>query len=184
MQIDFWRGGKQKDPRTFWEISNHHPRYISCKISELFQSGFHRSDAEQTIAREYGYRDWTDLQERGSIPYEQTFEQAVDRLINGQIEELSELIDETPDLVNERSNYGHGAGLIHYCVSNGVESWRQQVPLNLAEVIGYLLRNGANSDMNMYVYGGQYKPLHLLKSSVHPVDAGIAKEAISCLNHS
>lgn len=41
-------GWKQKDPRTFWEISNHHPRYISCKISELFQSGFHRSDAEQT----------------------------------------------------------------------------------------------------------------------------------------
>lgn len=42
------------------------------------------------------------------------------------------------------------------------------------------LRCGASIDMKMNIYGGRYNPLALLRSSAHPLEAGVAREAISC----
>lgn len=169
-----------KEPGTVWEISNYHPELLSCSIEELFQYDFTGTDARLTIAREYGYRDWDDLKRRGAVSYDHHFEEAVDLLINGEKKELSILISKHADLVHQRSNYGHQAGLLHYCASNGVELWRQQVPLNLPEMIRLLLSNSAERQMKMQVYGGQFNPLALLRSSAHPLNAGVAEEAISC----
>ncbi len=67
------------------------------------------------------------------------FEETVDALLSGDFKKFQEHIARQPSLARQHSRYGHGATLLHYAVSNGVELWRQQVPLNLPEMVRYLL---------------------------------------------
>ena len=69
-----------------------------------------------------------------------------------------------------------------YCGNNGVEFWRQQVPLNLKTIILFLLENGANKNATMSVYGGEFDTLSLLTTSAHPINAGILDELVEALN--
>ena len=39
-----------------------------------------------------------------------------------------------PSLIHRRSSFGHRSTLLHYVGSNGVETYRQRVPMNLAEI--------------------------------------------------
>ena len=75
-----------------------------------------------------------------------------------------------------RSQYGHRASLLNYAGSNGVEFWRQQVPLNLAEIVIYLLEAGADKNATMKVYGGEFNTFELLTTSIHPLRARIMEE--------
>jgi hypothetical protein len=66
--------------------------------------------------------------------------------------------------------------LLHYVAANGVEIRRQVVPSNAAEIARILLDHGAELRATMPVYGGQYDPLALMRTSAHPHDAGVARE--------
>jgi len=116
-------------------------------------------DSRQAIANEYGFENWTKVQELGNLNYDTKFEQAVDALLNGQEDTLITLLNE-----------------------NGVEFWRQKAPNNLPLLTEELLRRGAVKKALMKVYGGHFSTYDLLVTSAHPTSAGLM-EAMKKILH-
>lgn len=75
-----------------------------------------------------------------------------------------------------QSAYGHRATLLHYRAANRIETRRQVVPTNAAEVIAALLDAGADRSAKLHAYGGEFDVLAMFKTSAHPHDAGVAAE--------
>lgn len=175
-----YEGYQQKNPVVARETNNYHPDWLGKAPEDIFQAGLNLEDLRQTIASQYGFQDWATVEQQRK-PYYSPFEQALDALLNGRISELQDLLEENPDLASKRSSYGHQAQLIHYAGNNGVELWRQQVPLNLPEVIRVLLDAGADKLATMPVYGGQFNTLQLFATSAHPHDTPIRDEVIRLL---
>lgn len=75
------------------------------------------------------------------------FEKAVNTMLSGNLSSLKEQIRATPSLLSARSQYGHRATLLHYMGTNGVESYRQVVPFNIAEIIDFLIAAGADQNL-------------------------------------
>ena len=123
------------------EINNYHPAWLGRPADEILNAGLDRSDMRQVIASEYGFASWEKV---WSVDrrYDPNFEEALDHLLNGDEENLKEILASFPELAQQRSVYDHGATLLHYVGSNGVELWRQQVPMNLADLTQILLHAG------------------------------------------
>ena len=135
-------------------------------------SSFSLNDARQTIAREYGFADWSDVEARGANSPDPAFELAVDTLLSGDVETLRGLLTGDPSLIHQRSSFGHHSTLLHNVGSNGVETYRQRVPMNLAEVTRLLVQAGADVNATANMYGGS-TTLGLLVTSDHPAKAGV-----------
>lgn len=123
-----------------------HPKLVCRSADEIMGSTFTLDDARQTIAREYGFTDWSDVEARGEKPPDPDFELAVDTLLLGDVEKLRGLLAGDPSLIQRRSSFGHRSTLLHYVGSNGVETYRQRVPMNLAEITRLLVEAGADLD--------------------------------------
>ena len=136
-------------------------------------STFTLDDARQTIAREYGFADWSDVEARGENTLDEDFELAVDTLLRGNVEKLRGLLSSNPSLIHRRSSFGHHSTLLHYVGSNGVETYRQRVPMNLAEITRLLVDAGADVNATAKMYGGS-TALGLLVTSDHPAKAGVS----------
>ena len=137
------------------EISNYHKDYLGKK-EVINPKEFSIDDCRQTIANEYGFASWTALNQQPNLLYNYDFEKAINFLLDGNLPAIRKVISEKPELLTERSKYGHNATLLNYAGSNGVEFWRQQVPLNLPEIVTYLLEVGADKTAIMKVYGGEF----------------------------
>jgi hypothetical protein len=170
-----WEGVRQENEVVLKEISNYHREHLGREIKMILAGGLTEEDCRKATANEYGFRRWTEVAHQ-TQPYELKFEMAVNALLSGKSKELKDLITQNPWLLNFKSRYGHRATLLHYSVSNGVEMWRQRVPLNLPEMVRFLLESGINTQARMQVYGGEYTASELLLSSTHPRDAGIFDE--------
>lgn len=170
-----YEGVQQQYPTIFTEISNYHKDYLGKK-DQINPLNFNLKDCQQTIANEYGFSNWQAVDQLGELQYDFQFEKAVNILLAGDLPALQELITQYPYLLSAESPYGHQATLLHYVGSNGVEFWRQQVPLNLPEITSYLLTAGADKNATMKVYGGDFDTYALLVSSAHPLAAGILEE--------
>lgn len=157
-------------------ISCWHPELKCRGADEIMSAPFTLADARETIAREYGFADWADVEALGKNPPDATFELAVDTLLAGDVAALRSLLTNHPELVQQRSAYGHRATLLHYVGSNGVETHRQRVPLNLAELTRVLLAAGADVNATAGMYGGGSTVLGLLVTSDHPWKAGVTGE--------
>jgi hypothetical protein len=142
---------------------------------------FTLDDARATIAREYGFADWADVEQRGTEPPDRDFEAAVDALLSGDLNGLRDLIEQQPSLVHERSRFGHRSTLLHYVGSNGVETHRQVVPRHLAEVTQILIDAGADVNAAAEMYGGGSTTIVLLMTSSHPAEAGVMDEVVNVL---
>ena len=112
---------------------------------------------------------------------EPAFEFAVDTLLGGDVETLRSLLTGDPSLVRRRSGFGHRATLLHYVGSNGVETYRQRVPLNLAEITNLLVEAGADVNATAEMYGGGSTALGLLVTSDHPAKAGVCGDVLKVL---
>jgi len=170
-----WEGVQENNGAVLNEISNYHWKHLGKNKAMLLAAKLTEEDCRQCIANEYGFRRWTEV-EHISSPYHMAFEAVINAMLEGNFDSVKSMISENNSLVNSKSPYGHKATLLHYAVSNGVELWRQKVPLNLPEIVGYLIAQGANRMAKMLVYGGEYTAAELLPSSAHPVNAGISKE--------
>ncbi len=170
-----WEGVQANNEAVFREISNYHPGHLGRTSAQITKTGLTEDDCKHTIANEFGFRRWTELMHL-NMGYHRIFENCIDTMLRGDLKGLKKIISEDDTLVNQKSQYGHRATLLHYAASNGVELWRQKVPLNLPEIVGYLLEQGANRTAKMKVYGGEYTAAELLPSSAHSRDAGIFKE--------
>lgn len=164
------------------QISNWHPKWVGHMVEEIMACEFTLEDARETIAREYGFADWSDVETCGTEPPDPDFEAAVDTLLAGDVEALRGMLRRRPALVHERSRFGHRATLLHYVGSNGVETYRQVVPMNLAEVAQVLVDAGADVNAVAEMYGGGATTLGLLTSSSHPVEAQVVDEVVQVLS--
>jgi len=120
------------------------------------------------------------VEARGAAPPDPAFEFAVDTLLGGDVEKLRGLLSGDPSLVRRRSAFGHRSTLLHYVGSNGVETYRQRVPMNLAEIARLLVEAGADVNARADMYGGS-TVLGLLVTSDHPARAGVTGEVVKVL---
>ena len=165
-------GHEAGDRAVVTHITSWHPTLACRPADEIMTGPFTLNDARQTVAREYGFADWSDVETRGAAPPDPAFEFAVDTLLAGDVETLRGLLSADPSLVHRRSGFGHHATLLHYVGSNGVETYRQRVPMNLAEIALLLVEAGADVNARANVYGGS-TVLGLLVTSDHPATAGV-----------
>jgi hypothetical protein len=128
--------------------------------------------ARSIVARDHGFTSWSSVE--GAC--DPVFERAVDAVVLGQVQQLSALLAEHPDLVARRSAYGHRATLLHYVAANGVEIRRQVVPANAAEIADTLLAAGADRSAELSAYGRAFDVLAMLRTSAHPHAAGVSAE--------
>ena len=159
------------------EINNYHPDYLGQPIEKLKKLKFSLEDCKTTIACEYGFSSWQQVEELGNEKYNMPFEKAVNCIIDGDTADLEYWLSAQPQLLHQTSQYGHQATLLHYTASNGVEIWRQSSPPNLGEITTILLKNGAKKDATMKIYGGRFTALELFTTSAHPYEAGVGKVA-------
>ena len=112
-----------------------------------------------------------------SVTASAPFEAAVDAMLGGDIDRFTALLDDDPELARLPSHWPHRGTLLHYATANGVETYRQVVPLNLPDMITTLLDHGADVNATAHAYGAERRPIGLLLSSAHPRDAGVIDEA-------
>lgn len=175
--------GLQNKVRPLYsELNNYNQSFIGRSVEELMTIKISQQDCYETIAQEYGFESWDKLSQRKEIRYHLPFERAVNLLLAGNVSKLKSCLVNNQDLVRLRSPYGHSATLLHYVGSNGVEFWRQKVPLNLGEITTLLLKQGADPKATMSVYGGQFTTLELLTTSAHPYKAGVAEQVVMALS--
>lgn len=177
----FLRAHREGDEAVAVSVTCWHPELVGASVAQIMAADLSLEDARETIAREYGFSSWAAAQEHGAAPPDPSFERAVDAVVHGDIERLRELLAAEPQLATRRSDYGHRSTLLHYVGSNGVETHRQKVPANLAEVTRALLEAGAEVDAPAEMYGGGSTTLGLLLSSAHPHEAGVADEVVQIL---
>lgn len=171
-----YEGIQVKHDPLYVELNNYHKAFIGKSVEELKLMDISKEDCFDVIAQEHSFKNWGELSKKTELKYDPTFEQAVNLLLEGNSGALKSILENKPELVNQRSVYGHQATLLHYAGNNGVEMWRQKVPLNLAEMISIIIDAGADKHATMPIYGGQFTTLELLTTSAHPYEAGIIKE--------
>lgn len=173
-------GHKAGDRAVVTHITCWHPKLVCRSADEIMNGDFTLDDAKQTIAREYGFADWSDVEAQGENPPDPDFELAVDTLLSGDVEKLRGLLSTNPSLIQRRSSFGHRSTLLHYVGSNGVQTNRQKVPMNLAEITRLLVEAGADVNAKANMYGGS-TTLCLLVTSDHPAKAGVTGDVLKIL---
>ncbi|MBV8547820.1 MAG: tetratricopeptide repeat protein [Acidobacteria bacterium] len=155
-------------------------RHISsAKISKL-------ADAQFLIARAHGFASWPkfsrhveELQHAASA--DSKFEQAADAIVSGDIATVRRLLDESPELIRQRSSREHRSTLLHYVSANGIEDFRQRTPQNIVEIARLLLDAGADVNSESDAYRGHSMTLGLAATSIHPERAGVQIELMELL---
>lgn len=167
-----------RDASVCFQIESWHPELVGKQDEQILEHVFSIDDGRTTIAREYGFKNWNDVDSIGDRPSNVKFEKAVNTMLSGDMLLLKGLIGATPDLISARSQYGHSATLLHYAGTNGVGSYRQVVPLNLADVVDFLIASGADLTSKANMYGGS-TPRELFETSKHSYESGVDKDVIA-----
>ncbi|MEM9836897.1 MAG: hypothetical protein AAF828_10365 [Bacteroidota bacterium] len=173
-----WQGLRSLHPAAVNLAANWFPDTIGASKETISSREWRLADAQLIIAREHGYIDFTDI----TGYYDPIFERFINLLLAGEFAPVKSLLKEYPHIVHTRSSYGHRATALHYLAANGVETRRQQVPLQLVELIKLLLQHGADPKATMYVYHQDCTPLDLLVTSAHPYAAGLGEQAAQVLS--
>ena len=163
------------DDRIRMQVMSWWPQAKGRTLEDILSSAFTMEDARLTLAREYGYDDWTGVNELHDAVADIGFEQALDDLIAGNADALAARLQSEPRLATQTSAYGHRATLLHYIGANGVESHRQRTPMNAVELAELLIGKGADRGARANMYGGGQTPFALASTSAHPRKAGISE---------
>lgn len=174
-----WKAFQAGNPVVYAVINNYHPDFLGANIEQIDATDWSLADFKDLSAIEHGFQNAQDASLKGTVHLHASFEQAVDAIIRGDLAILKLIIDHEPTLVKQTSQYGHRATLLHYAGSNGIEFYRQQVPLNLPEIIQYLLAKGADPKATMDVYGGKFTVKALIATSAHPRAAGLQEQLLA-----
>jgi len=174
-------GHRAAHPGASVVIKNWFPPLVGAADHDINTSAFSRQDAQLAVAREHGFSDWHEIEVQVQRPDRTVFEQGVEATISGDLPALRRLVHTHPHLPTATSPYGHRATLLHYLAANGVETYRQQIPLNAVDVVSFLFEAGADPDATMSVYGGDYTALALVSTSGHTRDAGVVDGLVKAL---
>ena len=154
---------------------------ISQSEAKIMSTVIDLKMARQTIAAEYGFTGWDMIEKLEETGFDAAFEQCVDCMLKGDIDDLNLRLTEHPALAQQRSQFGHRATLLHYIAANGVESHRQVTPYSASEITQCLFDHGADADAIANIYGGS-NTMQLLLSSAHPSNAGVTEAVARVLN--
>jgi ankyrin repeat protein len=142
-------------------IREFHPRFREATDAEILDAPFSLSDAQLTIAREYGFASWARLKrhietptlaDRLDLPHQQriedaTFRRAVGLLDAGDAVGLRAHLKQHPKLMQqhvvfEGGNYFREPTLLEFVAENPVRHGR--LPANIVEVAKIILDAGAS----------------------------------------
>jgi hypothetical protein len=140
-------------------IREFHPRFTRAVDAEIFDARLRLSDAQLTIAREYGFPSWARLKrhiekptlsDQLNLPHHEriedvTFRRAVDLLDAGDVAGLRAYLNQNPNLVHqhvvfEGGNYFHNPTLLEFIAGNPVR--HSTLPANIVEVTKVILDAG------------------------------------------
>jgi len=156
------------------------PDLIGQPVEKIMAVNLDIHQAQLTMAREHGFADWDEVTQFKDVQLNEDFERAVDAVVTGNIPQLAEQLSLNRGLINQASQYGHRATLLHYIGANGVESYRQITPLNAVDVAQALIKAGADVNAQAKMYGGA-TALGLVVTSAHPHNAGVVEEISTVL---
>jgi hypothetical protein len=156
---DFLRGHSAHTPEVAQLIREFHPRFDRAPDAEIFHAHLSLSDAQLTIAREYGFPSWARLKrhierptlaDRLDLPHQQrienaTFRRAMDFLDKGDVAGLRAHLHQHPNLVHqhvvfEGGNYFRNPTLLEFVAENPVR--HGTLPRNIVEVTKVILDTG------------------------------------------
>lgn len=150
------------EPSALQRIREFHPRFHGLADGAIRASAYSLSDAQLTIAREYGFASWVRLTNHLTsgdraklvLPHHQriddaTFRRAVDLLDDGDIDGLRDHLKSHPGLVHQRvifegGNYFTDPTLLEFIAENPVR--HDHLPPNIIEVARTILDAGARTD--------------------------------------
>lgn len=164
------------------EFLNYNPDFFGQTQESLLDAELAITDFRKTLAKAYSFKDWEEVITCNHT-FNPIFEVGVDWLLAGEFKRLIQLINSKPHILTACSPFGHKAGLIHYCGSNGVEIWRQVVPSNLPQMLDYLIENGADPNQPNHIYGTNSSLIGLIETSAHPYKAGLVNELLAVLKN-
>ena len=146
-------------PGVAQRIREFHPRFREATDAEIFDAQLSLSDAQLTIAREYGFPSWARLKrhiekptlsDRLDLPHQQrienaTFRHAVELLDAGDVAGLRAHLNQHPTLVHEHvvfegGNYFRDPTLLEFVAENPVR--QGTLPANIIEVTRVILNAG------------------------------------------
>ncbi|HMG86466.1 MAG TPA: ankyrin repeat domain-containing protein [Terracidiphilus sp.] len=201
---DLLKGHAAHDLGVAQRIREFNPRFRQTTDAEIFAAVLQLSDAQFTIAREYGFKSWARLKAHVESPElaaklklrhherieDAEFRRAVDLLDAGDTAGLREHLKRHPKLVLqhvefESGNYFHSAALLEFIAENPIR--HGTLPKNIVEVAQVILDAGpdqASRDVTLalvatgsvpYECGVQLKLIDLLCD--HGADADSAIHA-------
>src|ERR1700682_5551855 len=146
-------------PGVAQRIREFHPRFRGATDAEILDAQLSLSDAQLTIAREYGFPSWARLKrhiekptlsDRLDLPHQQrienaTFRRAVQLLDAGDVAGLRAHLNQHPNLVHQRvafegGNYFRNPTLLEFVAENPVR--HGTLPANIVEVTKVILDAG------------------------------------------
>ena len=156
---DLRKGHAAHDPGVAQRIREFNPRFSGAPDAEIFAAALPLSDAQFTIAREYGFKSWErlkahvespELARRLALPHHERiedaeFRRAVDLLDAGDAAGLREHLKRHPKLVLqhvefESGNYFRSPTLLEFIAENPIR--RGTLPKNIVEVARVILDAG------------------------------------------
>lgn len=136
---DLLRGHAGRLSSVAQRIREFHPHFAGAPDAQIFAAPLRLSDAQLTIAREYGFRSWTRLRahvdspalaERLNMPHHERiddpdFRRAVDLLDAGDVAALRNHLKQHPKLVHQRvefegGNYFRTPTLLEFIAENPI----------------------------------------------------------------
>ncbi len=151
------------DRASAQRLREFHPRLAGATDEFVFSSSLTLSDAQLTIAREYGFASWPRLKRRVddpnpsddlSLPHHERiddpmFSAAVHLIDSGASATLARLLQEHPELIRERvhfegGNYFRSPALLDFIAENPVRNG--VLPDNIVQIAEVLLQAGPRHD--------------------------------------
>lgn len=166
-----WDSYKSGDQRITVELSNYHPELIGASNEAIMAHQIKYHEIENVILEQYSFMTWMDIKEAGKFDIE--FERAVNAVLAGDTLRVAEMINAKPELVNQKSQFGHQANLIQYLGANGIEIWRQMIPAEVVDMLELLIEQGADPDAPNNIYGGSNLRT-LIETSEHTLLSGLS----------
>jgi hypothetical protein len=172
---DLLKGHAAQDRGVAQRMREFNPRFKGATDAEIFAAEIRLSEAQFTIAREYGFKSWARLKAHVESPelasklklrhHERIenaeFRRAVDLLDAGDAAGLRQHLKQHPKLVLqhvefEGGNYFHSPTLLEFIAENPIR--HGTLPKNIVEVAGVILDAGPdqasrNSTLGLVVTG-------------------------------
>jgi hypothetical protein len=151
-------------PSAAQRIREFHPHFGRATDGEIFDAPFTLTDAQLTIAREYGFPTWPRLKrhiekptlaDKLDLPHQQRiedeiFRRGVELLDGGDVAGLSALLRQHPNLVHQRvifegGNYFRNPTLLEFVAENPVRYGT--LPANIVDVARIILEAGPSQSV-------------------------------------